>query len=342
LGGVGGPKMRCGGCRAGEHHRHQVARKCPCWCHGPSLVAAWEEAVIDRVGGGLLGLCVGDCLGATCEFMTAEQIASRLGRHTEITGGGAFGWAPGEGTDDSDMAIAVARAYAQGYSLEAVAEGFLAWYHKRPKDIGGTTAAALGALNRGGDARASGRTDDRSAGNGGLMRAIATGLARPNTAVRRQEAQEISAVTHGERRCKQAALVYCDLANHLVEGASPVQALAWAFDESPVDDDVADVLRAGPRSRPQSLDTSGYVLATLGVAVWALCSGLGFEEALVTVVNLGGDADTTGAVAGGLLGAHYGRGAVPSRWAGTIAYGTEVSALASALSALRLRSPGLA
>ncbi|MGA3221070.1 MAG: ADP-ribosylglycohydrolase family protein, partial [Acidimicrobiales bacterium] len=76
--------MRCGGCRAGEHHRHQVARKCPCWCHGPSLVAAWEEAVIDRVGGGLLGLCVGDCLGATCEFMTAEQIASRLGRHTEI------------------------------------------------------------------------------------------------------------------------------------------------------------------------------------------------------------------------------------------------------------------
>ena len=145
-----------------------------------------------------------------------------------------------------------------------------------------------------------------------------------------------------ERRCKQAALVYCDLANHLVEGASPVQALAWALDESPVDDDVADVLRAAPRSRPGSLDTSGYVLATLEVAVWALCSALGFEEALVTVVNLGGDADTTGAVAGGLLGAHYGRGAVPSRWAGTIAYGTEVSALAPALSALRLRSPGLA
>ena len=69
--------------------------------------------------------------------MTAEQIASRLGRHTEITGGGAFGWAPGEGTDDSDMAIAVARAYAQGYSLEAVAEGFLAWYHKRPRTSAG-------------------------------------------------------------------------------------------------------------------------------------------------------------------------------------------------------------
>ena len=69
--------------------------------------ATWVAATADRVAGGLWGLCVGDCLGATCEFMSAEEISSRLGRHSEITGGGAFAWAPGEGTDDSDLAIAL-------------------------------------------------------------------------------------------------------------------------------------------------------------------------------------------------------------------------------------------
>ena len=84
------------------------------------------------------------------------------------------------------------------------------------------------------------------------------------------------------------------------------------------------------------LDTSGYVLGTLGVAVWALFSGLGFEEALITVVNLGGDADTTGAVAGALLGAHYGADAVPARWVRALAYGPEVMSLAPSLCDLRV------
>jgi hypothetical protein len=54
------------------------------------------------------------------------------------------------------------------------------------------------------------------------------------------------------------------------------------------------------------------------------------------VVNLGGDADTTGAVAGGLLGAHYGATAVPARWAGALAYGPEVMSLAPSLCELRV------
>jgi ADP-ribosyl-[dinitrogen reductase] hydrolase len=135
------------------------------------------------------------------------------------------------------MAMAVARAYVAGYSLERVAEGFLAWYKGRPKDVGATTAAALSLLEKGVSPRKTGRDDERSAANGGLMRCVVTGLVRSASAVRRQEAQEISAITHSERRCLQAVTAYCDLTNHLVEGASPAAALGWVLDETPLDDE---------------------------------------------------------------------------------------------------------
>jgi len=91
-------------------------------------------------------------------------------------------------------------------------------------------------------------------------------------------------------------------------------------------------------TRPAELDTTGYVLGTLGVGVWALCSGLNFEDALVEVVNLGGDADTTGAVAGGLLGAYHGASAIPTRWTEALAYGPEIAdSLAPALVDLRVK-----
>lgn len=195
--------------------------------------------------------------------MSPGEIARRLGRHTEITGGGLAKWAPGQGTDDSDMAMAVVRAYVTGYSLERVAEGFLAWYRGRPKDIGGTTAAALSLLEKGVSPRKTGRDDELSAANGGLMRCVVTGLVRP-AEVRRQKAQEISAITHSERRCLQAVTAHCDLANHLVEGASPAEALGWALDETPLDDDIVGVLEWARDAAAGDLDTSGYVLGTLG------------------------------------------------------------------------------
>ena len=213
----------------------------------------------------------------------------------------------------------------------------MAWYRSRPKDIGGTTATALGTLARQGDPLRSGRSDDRSAANGGLMRAIATGLARPHTATRRQEAEEVSAITHAERRCTQAAIAYCDVANHLVEGAAPADALAWALDESPIDDDVANVLRQAPRTESGRARHHRLRARHLGGG----CVGG------VLGARLRGRADqrrqprrgrTTGAVAGGLLGAHYGSAAIPPRWTKALAYGTEVTILASALSELRLEN----
>ena len=108
----------------------------------PTRVAG-ADTVLDRLQGGLLGVAVGDALGATLEF-APPQPADAL--HTEISGGGVFGWIPGAPTDDTDLTMAVAEAYAAGFSLEGVADRFLAWYQAGPKDVGGTTAAALRRL----------------------------------------------------------------------------------------------------------------------------------------------------------------------------------------------------
>jgi ADP-ribosyl-[dinitrogen reductase] hydrolase len=223
----------------------------------------------------------------------------------------------GQGTDDTDLTWAVAAAYLDGYTLEGAADRMLAWHQTGPRDVGGTTAAALAAYRTSRNARASGAAvADRpmAAGNGSLMRALPTGLVRPDPARRVAEARELSAVTHADRRCVDACVAYCDLTACLLDGAGL------------------------PLLPAAKLDTSGYVLATLQVAVWAICQPGTLEDVLVEIVNLGGDADTTGAVAGGLLGARHGHDALPARWVDLLDYRDRILAAAPVLVGLRTAS----
>src|SRR5690606_18854220 len=96
----------------------------------------------DRVAGVLVGGAAGDALGAGYEF-------TRPGPDAEIgmIGGGPFDWAPGEWTDDTSMALAVALAsvHGPGLDLDAVAAGFVAWFDSEPPDIGNQTHQVLSA-----------------------------------------------------------------------------------------------------------------------------------------------------------------------------------------------------
>lgn len=301
------------------------------------MSAATALTVRQRVAGGLLGLAAGDALGSTLEFLPAREVRRRHGRHTEITGGGAFGWRPGQGTDDTDMAYAVARAYAEGYSLERVAQGFLAWYRGRPRDIGGTTAGALAEMARGTEPALCGHrvAGPMSAGNGSLMRCLPTGLVRTASSQRRTEAVAVSALTHADRRCTQACATYCDLVALLMDGAAPAEAVEAVLASSAMGDDVAEAVAAAGGLTAAELAPTGYVLATLQVGVWALLQPRPLAEVLVDVVNLGGDADTTGAVAGGLLGVRDGAGAIPARWLDVLEYRAPLLSLVPRLTALR-------
>lgn len=285
----------------------------------------------DRILGGLLGLAAGDALGATLEFLDAKTIEARHGRHQDIIGGGMFNWRPGQGTDDTDLAIALARTYANGYTLTATAEAFYHWYQSGPRDIGGATARGLANYGRHRDPRDSGAGPGH-AGNGSLMRALATGLVRRQPATRHREAAEISAITHDDPLCLDACIVYVDLVAALLDGHQPTDALALVADTTRAQHpDVLDQLHTAPNLAVDQLRTTGYVIDTLAVGIWALAQPATLEDTLIEIVNLGGDADTTGAVAGGLLGCRDGHHAIPARWRDVLEYADEIHHLADKL-----------
>lgn len=272
------------------------------------------------VAGGLLGLAAGDALGSTVEFMGPQEIELQYGTHREMIGGGAFRWEPGQGTDDTALAKAVAAAYLDGeYSLGKVADEFLDWFYSDPPDIGNATRRALGRLAEDGDPTISGLASENSCGNGSLMRALPTALARPDPERRRRETAEISAVTHAHPKCVDSCIAYNEMAAALLDGADPGQAAAAAraLDLHPTVRETLDLPADLPVDR---LRTSGYVIHSLGCAVWAIQQPMDFEETLVKLVNRGNDADTTGAIAGGLLGIIVGVDGIPGRWLSPLEY----------------------
>ncbi len=289
----------------------------------------------ERIAGGLLGVATGDALGATLEFMSPEAIAENYGVHRDIIGGGSFRWRPGQGTDDSDLTWAVARSYTEGpYSLDRVAGAFLDWYRSGPRDIGGTTAAALDRLARDGDPRSSGETGGRSCGNGSLMRCIPTALVRPDPDLRRRELAEISAVTHAHRCCVDACVAYGEIVAALMENEPADTAIERAA-ELDLDDRVSTALEVDASLSARDLPTTGYVIDSLRCAVWALRQSDSFEDLLVMLVNRGGDTDTTGAIAGGLLGVARGIDAIPTRWLEPLEYLDTFTTAAKALARQR-------
>jgi ADP-ribosylglycohydrolase len=174
-----------------------------------------------------------------------------------------------------------------------------------------------------------------SAGNGSLMRCLATGIVRPDARRRRAEAVAISTVTHADQRCVEACAAYCDLVHHLLEGASADEAVDAVLKETRLGDEVRGAITAAGWLEASELSRGGYVVTTLQVGVWALLQPRALEEVLVDVVNLGGDADTTGAVAGGLIGVRDGVDAIPARWLERLEYRDALSALVPRLVALR-------
>jgi ADP-ribosyl-[dinitrogen reductase] hydrolase len=281
---------------------------------------------LDQAKSCLLGLAIGDALGATNEFKTKEAISVPV---RDLVGGGWLSLKAGEITDDTEMTLCVLEAYASGYSLEKVADNFLGWLGSKPKDIGNLTRAALGELKRGVSPRESGRVaweqmSHSGAGNGAIMRSAPTALVRAlDQEVRVIETIEIARITHFDRRAVEAALwqnamiaAYLNnspdpwaAAQHELEFARAEQ--GWAVVRG---EDVLDWVQRGRSLGIEALDTSGYALATAQVAAFVLEYTNDFEDGLILAVNQGGDSDTIGAVTGALLGAKFGYASIPKRW----------------------------
>ena len=293
-------------------------------------------AIEQRYLGCLIGLACGDALGGPVEFDTRAQMDKRYPDGLrDFIGGGWLSLFPGEVTDDTQMALDVARslvAHPEG-NMDDLALRFLAWRNSDPKDIGNTTRDALDRLARGvpwdeaGEQTYRNRGPRDSAGNGSIMRCAPIAMRYRNDPERLRDVSiDVSRITHANPLCTWTSVVVDQAIAALLNGTSIAGALAG----SSAGIENAQVRTAVDHATPakrEGVKSAGFVLDTLGAAYWSLLQTPSFEEAVVTAVGLGGDTDTTGAVAGALAGAHYGFSAIPERWRSQVQHRDELSQL---------------
>ncbi len=272
----------------------------------PASVPA-NALLLDRALGAFLGLAVGDALGATVEFMTAREIAAQYKVHNQIVGGGWLRLRPGRVTDDTEMALALGSAIiaSRGWNLAAIADSFVAWMRSRPIDIGNTCRRGISQYIATGCLCAP--VAEENAGNGAAMRHLPTVFASlGDESVLVQRSIEQAHITHNHPLSDAATATLASMTRRLLlDGPlAPCDQLAAEL-----------VARHAPfRFRPWPGRTTGYVVDTLQTVFDGFFNTHCFEDCLVRVVNRGGDADTTGALAGQLAGALYGVQGIPARW----------------------------
>lgn len=277
---------------------------------------------IDRLRGIAVGAAVGDALGMPLEFLPAREVDDL---ETEMTKGSL---PAGSFTDDTEMALALAESLLITYPMDPndLSGRFVGWYQSNPPDIGIHTSHVLGLIARGTPWREASTTVQRanpiSASNGSIMRCWPVAIACwDNPAYLVAQSRLQSEVTHMHKDCIDACVFTNMLLSWIVNGRrnSPPGALlregiAAIVDKVTFDPDFRTIIELAAVRTREDLPNSGWVRHTLESALWAVLTTQSFEEALVQAVNLGNDADTTGAVAGAIAGAMYGYSGIPSRW----------------------------
>jgi ADP-ribosyl-[dinitrogen reductase] hydrolase len=286
-----------------------------------------DAGVLARAQGCLLGQFAGDALGALVEFQDASQIRSRYPDGPRmIMDGGVWNTIGGQPTDDSEMALCLARAIVKAgtYDAETVARAYAEWLDSAPFDIGGTTRAALSAASRAlrqadpvADASRAAALQDSEA-NGSLMRISPLGIfgaALPPTNLVKL-ARIDAGLTHPNMICRMAGAVFAAAVAYAIRTGRGAQAtydyaLSVARSEEVAEPLLNRLVQAADRGPEQY---TGWVLNAFQNGFYRLLHSSSFEEGVIDTVRSGGDTDTNAAIAGALLGAVHGRDAVPKQW----------------------------
>lgn len=283
--------------------------------------------LIDRYKGSLLGLAIGDALGAPVEFRSPGTFMPL----TDMIGGGTHRLSPGCWTDDTSQALCLARSLivCNGFNPRDQLQRYVRWWQDgylssngRCFDIGVTTRDSLNHFLETGCVYC-GSTGERTNGNGSLMRIAPIPLFyanKPAEAVSR--AADSSRTTHAARDAVDACRYYSSLIVGALHGVSKEELLNGVYEcekgiwcQSPLSDKIREVASGSYKTKnPPEIKGSGYVVRSLEAALWAFYRSDNFHDGVMMVVNLGDDADTTGAIYGQLAGAYYGVEGIPQEW----------------------------
>ena len=285
--------------------------------------------MINRQRGCFYGMAIGDALGAAVEFRSPGSFQPVTGYRA----GGPHGLNAGEWTDDTSMALALSESITTvGWDLDDQARRYLEWWRKGKFsingtcfDIGTTTIRGLSRFEETGNARTSGAKGPNAIGNGSIMRLAPVpiamaGMFAESPAVLAKYCAESSLPTHGHEDCVSACAYLGLVIAPFLDGMKKDDVLKpeWVHLEtlrrSGLLSPGVEAVAAGSfqRKQPPEIQGSGRVIPSLEAALWAFWNGNSFEDSVLKAVNLGDDADTTGAICGQLAGAYFGLGGIPN------------------------------
>lgn len=286
--------------------------------------------MLDKVKGGFYGIAIGDAMGAAVEFMSRQEIKQQYGEVHDLIGGGWLNIKPGEVTDDTHMTLAVAEGILANTDdpIEEIGKQFVHWCETSPRDVGNTCRRAIWQYKHSSDwhiaaQKTAAEYMNRTAGNGTLMRTLPLSFAYikdyKNMA---DKAVAISRMTHWDDRCDTACVVYNYTAANLLKGMRKEVAVEYALKDAKMyfkqltagNQIVFEAVENLRKKSYDDLNNDGYVVDALTSTLWNFLNANNFEETVVKVINLGDDADTVGAMAGGLAGCYYGFEQMPKKW----------------------------
>jgi ADP-ribosylglycohydrolase len=298
----------------------------------------------NRYRGCLLGMAVGDAVGTTLEFRAPGTFKPI----TDMMGGGPFDLQPGQWTDDTSMALCLTASLVekQGFDARDQMERYVRWWKHgyysstgRCFDIGSTVRTALSRFLVTKDPIA-GSTDPQTAGNGSLMRLAPVPMYyADNPAEAMDMAGESSRTTHGARTAVDACRYFAGLLVGALAGEPKETLLAPHYspmkgywEKTPLCPEIGAIANGSFLvKQPPAIRGTGYVVAALEAALWAFASSEDYRSGCLLAVNLGDDADTTGAIFGQIGGAYYGCDNIPEEWRNQTAQRVEIEKLALVL-----------
>ena len=314
---------------------------------------------MQRTTGALLGLACGDALGAPIEFMDSVTVKRRYGKVTDMMAIGS--WEAGEWSDDTGLALCLAEGILENPEepVEAVGRHLLDW-SETAKDFAAIIRATLNRYREVEDWVEAARSipqvqAGRANGNGSLMRILPVALAYPNEEEMLCSSARLSAMTHWDSEAEACCAIYCLWVRELLDGSDALTAWDRAVEVAhrsaqggPVCPDTP-----GPANLPndfwqrfeslatkryEDLQPSGFASHSsecLEAAAWCCLHAESAEQAILDAINLAGESDTIGAVAGGAAGACWGLEQLPSRWLEQLNGRTEIEEVGQRLEKLR-------
>lgn len=308
------------------------------------------------VKGMLLGLATADALGVPVEFDYRGSL--KEDPVVDMRSGGSWGQEAGTWSDDTSLTIAAMESISRLKKIDYndVMANFLKWYERdaftatgNRFDIGNTTRSAIVRFSRKIlPPIKCGATEENSNGNGSLMRILPATFylyAKSNgqlSADALETIHEFSALTHGHIISKMACGIYSLIAAQILNGKNLSDAFSIGMTEAQNFYGTNAAFKHFSRlcdekfaALPENkISSSGYVVDTLEAALWCLLNTDNYKSLALKAVNLGGDTDTTGAVAGGLAGIYYGAESIPAEWLTTLKRRTYLEKIAEDFAAV--------